>query len=362
MKNIFEKSIEIILENQSQNGAYIASPKFETYNYCWLRDGSYIAYSMDVIGKNESAKKFYSWVNNVIKKYAFKVDNIIGKLDKGEMLGPKDFLYARYTLDGSDEKEEGWGNFQLDGYGTWLWGLANHIKLTGSTNLIKEYEESINATIRYISNLWHYPNYDIWEENCDKIHTSTLACLCGGLNAINNYINDISIENLSNKIKTYILSNCIVNNHFVKYIGSTEVDSSLTWLGIPFNVVGINDEVFKNTMDKIEKDLVHNGGTHRYKKDTYYGGGEWILLSSWMGWYYYKIGDIKKATEFKKWVEEQADEYGNLPEQVCNHVNEDTFYPYWVDKWGEVASPLLWSHAMYLILNSSVKNENNIDI
>lgn len=356
MKDIFEKSIEVILKNQSQNGAYIASPEFDTYNYCWLRDGSYIAYSMDIIGRHESAKKFYFWVNDVIKKYTFKVENIISKLDKGEMLDPKDFLYARYTLDGLDEKEEGWGNFQLDGYGTWLWGLANHIELTGSTHLVIDFKESIDATIKYISNLWYYPNYDIWEENRDKIHTSTLACLCGGLVAINKYINDTSIENLANKIKTYALTNCIVNDHFVKYVGSTEVDSSLSWLAVPFNVVDLNDEVFKNTMKKIEKDLLHDGGAHRYKKDTYYGGGEWLLLSSWIGWYYSKIGNTKKANELKQWVENQADENGNLPEQVCNHVNDETFYSHWVDKWGEVASPLLWSHAMYLILSSSLQN------
>jgi GH15 family glucan-1,4-alpha-glucosidase len=294
----------------------------------------------------------------VILKYQFKVENIISKLENGETLYPKDFLYARYTLDGVDEKEEGWGNFQLDGYGTWLWGLANHIKLTGNTELILEYKESIDTTIKYISNLWHYPNYDIWEENCDKIHTSTLACLFGGLDAINNYMKDALIENLKNKIKSYILSNCIVNGHFVKYIGSPEVDSSLTWLGIPFNVVELNDSVFVNTIFKIEKDLVTRGGTHRYGTDTYYGGGEWLLLSSWLGWYHAKTGDTIKAIEYRKWVENQSDEFGNLPEQVGGHINNEVYYNSWVSKWGEIASPLLWSHAMYLILSDALKKIN----
>jgi len=25
---------------------------------------------------------------------------------------------------------------------------------------------------------------------------------------------------------------------------------------------------------------------HRYADDTYYGGGEWVLLATWLGWYY----------------------------------------------------------------------------
>ncbi|ABY93934.1 MAG: Glycoside hydrolase 15-related [Caldanaerobacter subterraneus] len=355
MENLVEKSIKIIKNNQSEYGSFVASPSFPTYHFSWLRDGSFIAYSMDLMGQYAEAEKFYRWVNEVIIRYSYKVDKIIEKIKNGNKLEPNDFLYARYTLEGYEEKDSGWGNFQLDGYGTWLWGLSEHIKITGKTELINDFFKSIDITIKYIDNLWYYPNFDVWEENSDKIHTSTLACLYGGLNSINKYLNDDKVKELANKIKTYILTNCVVENSFVKYVGSNSVDSSLIWLAIPFEVVDVNDEIFLNTIKRIEKELLHNGGMHRYRKDTYYGGGQWILLSAWMGLYYCKSGDYKKAEEVKKWIEEQADENGYLPEQVPYHLNNEVYYPYWVNKWGNIAKPLLWSHAMYLVLDYELK-------
>ena len=50
-QGLYKKSIQTILANQSQWGSFIASPNFPTYQYCWLRDGSYIAHAMDTAGE-----------------------------------------------------------------------------------------------------------------------------------------------------------------------------------------------------------------------------------------------------------------------------------------------------------------------
>lgn len=348
--DLLKGSIKIILKYQSENGSFPASPNFENYKFCWLRDGSYIAYSLDTAGEYDAAERFYDWADETIKRYGSKVDRIIEKISSGKCLEKGNFLNARYSLTGFDEEDKGWGNFQLDGYGTWLWGLANHIKLSGREELIDKLRASIYLSIRYIENLWFYPNYDIWEENGDKIHTSTLACLYGGLNSINNILKDSEIDLLAKRIKTFILTNCVKNNKFVKYLGSSDVDSSLIWLSVPFRVVELEDKFFTNTINEIEKELLINGGLHRYKKDTYYGGGEWILLSCFLGWYYEEAGKTDKAIYIKNWAESQADENNYLTEQVCSHLNSTELYPHWVNKWGPIANPLLWSHAMYIIL------------
>jgi len=36
---LFKKSIEILEKYQSPSGAFIASPNFKVYKYCWFRDG-----------------------------------------------------------------------------------------------------------------------------------------------------------------------------------------------------------------------------------------------------------------------------------------------------------------------------------
>ncbi|MFO7662332.1 MAG: glycoside hydrolase, partial [Chloroflexota bacterium] len=58
---LWDRSIDIILENQSSSGAYLASPNFPTYHYSWFRDGAFIAYAMDIAGHHESAARFHEW-------------------------------------------------------------------------------------------------------------------------------------------------------------------------------------------------------------------------------------------------------------------------------------------------------------
>jgi len=64
----------------------------------------------------------------------------------------------------------------------------------------------------------------------------------------------------------------------------------------------------------------------------------------------YEIGQRDLAEKRLEWIERQADENGWLPEQVSQHLLSPAHYPQWLAKWGDVAKPLLWSHAMYIIL------------
>jgi GH15 family glucan-1,4-alpha-glucosidase len=57
-----------------------------------------------------------------------------------------------------------------------------------------------------------------------------------------------------------------------------------------------------------------------------------------------------------RWIEAQATSTGELPEQVNDHTLTPDYYPEWVEKWGPPALPLLWSHGMYLILDSMLKD------
>jgi xylan 1,4-beta-xylosidase len=41
---------------------------------------------------------------------------------------------------------------------------------------------------------------------------------------------------------------------------------------------------------------------------------------------------------------------GHLPEQVADHVQSPHMLRYWRQRWGQTATPLLWSHAMHLVL------------
>ena len=113
----------------------------------------------------------------------------------------------------------------------------------------------------------------------------------------------------------------------------------------------------------IEKTLLHAGGLHRYAADSYYGGGAWVLLSAWLGWYYAELTRVRpalapglsaKTDELRRWIESHANPAGELPEQVAQHLNEPSYYGMWVERWGPIASPLLWSHANYIIMMRAI--------
>ena len=67
--NLVDASIKIILKNQSKYGSYIASPNFKQYMYCWIRDGVFIAYAMELTGHHKSSRLFHKWVIMVVEKY-----------------------------------------------------------------------------------------------------------------------------------------------------------------------------------------------------------------------------------------------------------------------------------------------------
>jgi GH15 family glucan-1,4-alpha-glucosidase len=351
MLNLAQRSIQIILENQSPSGAYLASPNFPTYHYSWFRDGAYIAYAMNCIGQHESAARFHSWAARIINRRAGRVASALQKARCGEALTENDILHTRYTLDGEEGEKEAWPNFQLDGFGTWLWSLAGYQNLAG-VPLPADWVSAARLVSDYLAALWRLPCYDCWEEFPNLVHTSTLAAIYGGLQASSKLLDD-RYTKPTQEIFSFLHSNAMMDGRFVKACGRSDVDASLISLAVPYQIVTPDDPKMRNTILAIEQDLLH-GGVQRYAEDTYYGGGEWILLTAWLGWYYARSGQLEKARSLFTWVERHADENGNLPEQVPEYLNDDSAYLEWQQRWGAVASPLLWSHAKYLILKSEL--------
>jgi GH15 family glucan-1,4-alpha-glucosidase len=342
-----QRSIDIILENQHASGAYIASPNFPTYHYCWFRDGSYIAYAMDLVGQSASAKRFHAWAARAVNQRSSVVQRALRLVADGKPIGETEILHTRYTLDGQDGTHEEWPNFQLDGFGTWLWALNQHRILSGSA-LPADWLQAASLTAGYLEALWRQPCFDCWEEFPSKVHLLTLAAIYGGLQACKELDGKDRSKTLA-EIKGFIFEKGLVNGHFAKFIGADTVDASLLGLSTPYRVVTPDDPLMRRTAEKIRTDLCQ-GGVKRYLADTYYGGGQWVLLAAWLGWYLCEVGETEKARELRSWIETQVDEHGWLAEQVPVGLNDASMYDPWVQRWGPIASPLLWSHAEYLIL------------
>ena len=364
-QKLYEYSKHIILSNQHVSGAYVASPNFPTYHYCWFRDGAYIAYAMNLAGEHDSARRFHAWSSQRIIENRDSIIRGIKRAKAGLHLDAKSILNTRYHLDGKPESDGSWPNFQLDGFGTWLWSLNEHKKIVKEP-LPNKWMEAAGLTADYLSILWQLPCYDCWEEFPNNIHPSSLAAIYGGLNAYNEIGGKIT-PNLLSTLKDRINEYAVLHGYFTKFLNDPSVDANLISLALPYAVFSVNDKAVQETVSQIEKTLGIFGGIHRYAKDTYYGGGEWLILTSWLGWYKVQLSRIPnvgnanllriQAEKYLDWCIDHSTIRSNevwLPEQVSEHMNSPEYLIQWEKKWGHSANPLLWSHAMYIILYTNL--------
>lgn len=354
--DLFVRSIEIILANQHPSGAYVACPNFPTYQYCWFRDASFVAHAMALTGQFDSAARFHAWAARAVNERAGIVRRALERAAAGEPLDQRDILHTRLTLAGADGTEEEWANFQLDGFGTWLWAL-NQNRIISKKSPPPDWISAAKLAAQYLAGLWQRPNFDCWEEHAEFVHPHTLAAIYGGLKAYHSLTGDDlegSLLACLDQIRAYIERHFIQDGHFVKFSGAPEVDASLLGLAVPYEVFPLDDPRVLATVAEIERTLRRaESGVRRYPSDTYYGGGEWVLLTAWLGWYYAGLNSPdarQKIESILAWIEKQAGADGSLPEQVPLHLNNSAYFPIWVGRWGPVATPLLWSHANYLIL------------
>lgn len=285
--NLVRRSIDVIRAGQSPSGAYVACPAFEPYRYSWFRDGAFIADAMREAGEAESADRFFDWCARVVL---------------ARPTGPWD---ARYTLDGEPDRSE-WPKLQIDGLGLFLGALRRRGEWS-------RWQDAFDTVARWLGDHWHEPCTDWWEER-EGVHAVTLWCVGDGL--------------ASDEIKREALARA-----------DGRLDGSLLFIGTP------------ELVERVEESLVVDGGVHRHLEDTYYGGGQWLLLTAMLG-----LAKPERAADCLAWIEAHARPNGDLPEQSQDHLLHPDTYEHWVARWGEPPSPLLWSHAMYLRLHHALRD------
>jgi GH15 family glucan-1,4-alpha-glucosidase len=383
-------SVELIARSQAGSGAYVAAPGYETYAYSWLRDGAFIAASMDAHGRSDSAGAFHRWVARSVDRHAAKVQRLerevaVARRGTGDPLQPLDaryVLHTRFTVDGA-EAEGQWGDFQLDGYGFWLTSLASHLALTRADPA--PFAEAIDLVCRYLALTWQLPCFDCWEEYPTQHHTTTWAAVAQGLRRTAGLGKSQVAAGIDVEITRRLVSAAGSAAVLRKFVGAADllgsgsgalepdeptegvaghervgralpadtVDGSALLVLGDYGPFAPSDDIVGNTLRAIEETLVVDGGVHRYLDDEFYGGGVWVVLGGALATVL-AHRDEARSRLVLGWIESQADAAGALPEQVSTHLRMPRSLAVWTDRWGPPARPLLWSHAMYLLGVASV--------
>jgi GH15 family glucan-1,4-alpha-glucosidase len=353
LAEIAERGRALILSLQDPSGAYPASPSFSAYRgYSWLRDGAFIADAMSAAGEVASASAFFGWCARALVARAPEIHRIVAAADSATPVADREMLPTRFTLDGAAGDTE-WWDFQLDGYGLWLWAALTHAERHDLD--VTPWRRAIELTVDYLIASWDRPCYDWWEEHVEEVHVSTLGSIEAGLRAAARS-EQVGPERRGAAAETadaaarLVRERGTVDGRLVKWIGSTAVDASLAALIAPLRVVPGDSDLGRATLAELERQLVVEGGTHRFTTDTYYGGGQWPLLSCFIGLAHLDAGNPERARELLDWSAGTVRASGTMPEQVADHLIDPSFVDEWVERWGTSADPLLWSHAMFLRL------------
>jgi GH15 family glucan-1,4-alpha-glucosidase len=359
-------SIGVLRAGQHPSGGYVACPTYPTYHYAWLRDGAFCAYALGLHGVHGSAAAFHEFVTHTLLRYQGLIEAVTTPGADGTPVAQ--MPPARFTLTGhlepgqsqgsgqpvdpaspADSSQAPWPNFQLDGYGIWVWALEQHVR--NGYPLTTEQRQAVALVSRYlqVAGAWHC--YDCWEEYPKWRHTSTLGAVIAGLAAAAELIGDAAADTHAQDLRELLLDEHVQAGTLVKHTGTDGVDASLLWLATPFAVISADDPIMRRTVTRIVDELTGpSGGLRRYLGDTFYGGGEWVLLTAWLGTHMAAIGDLAGARQRLDWVESVFTAEGHLPEQITEHPQAPDMVAPWVRRWGPVATPLLWSHAMHLVL------------
>ena len=370
------RSVDVLLAGQDGSGAFLASPTFPIYRFAWLRDGSFCARALDTVGRSDRSASFHRWVERTVLAHRERAEAGIAELTSGRMPAPEDILPARFVVDGRREVPgevlgEVWPNYQLDGYGTWLFELASHERVIAADEraLASDRRSAAGGPGRpafdrvavalvadYLAAAWRTDCYDCWEEFGDGQHAGTYAAVAAGLAAAADLLHEPHYASVADDVRTALRDTFVRDGRLCKGDKDDRVDASLLWCTVPFDLFTPDDPVMRATADAVHTDLCGpTGGIYRYVGDTYYGGGEWILLTAWLGWYDAVTGNTDGVRAAREWIRRAATTALDLPEQTTDGVQDPTMVESWVKRWGSVATPLLWSHAMYLIMSAAQK-------
>ncbi len=190
-----------------------------------------------------------------------------------------------------------WPNFQIDGYGTWLWSLGQPLELARVSRHPEEFVDSVDRVARYLATFALSPCYDVWEENGDDAATRRRSRACtADLNAAARLLGDESTATRQLRSEgPSVRETGRQNGFYVKSSNNGDVDASSLWLAAPFGVVERRRRVL------CQDCLSHRGPTFAAWRNTplptdvYFGSGAWPVLTGSLGWHYGAVGDRAKV-------------------------------------------------------------------
>jgi len=371
MVSLFRKSQFIIRIHMNNYGALMASSDSDIlknsrdgYYYVWPRDASIGAYALTKTLHYSSARKFFDFALSTISRDGY--------------------FHHKYSPDGTVASS--WIPriindveiipIQEDETSLVIWSLWQYyLQSLDVEYFFPLYENLIKKAANFLVTFTDEDglpkaSFDLWEERFG-VHTYTVAVTYAALKAAGEFAKTFRDYDLMDKYnqaadkmaraydeKFYSKEKGYYARSIINGKTDFTVDSQNMALFL-FGMKEPNDEKIKRNMEIIMDKLWVKtiGGIARYEGDMYQRvkddknipGNPWIITTLWASRYFALIGNKERSISLLKWVTEHAQRSGVLPEQIN---------PY--DGSPLSVSPLVWSHAEYIITVDELTKRNII--
>ncbi len=360
MLSLFRKSQLIIRIHMNNRGALMASSDSDIlknskdgYYYVWPRDAAIATYALITSLHFSAARKFFDFALSTISNdgyfyHKYLPDGNIASSWMPRIMNDKPIL-----------------PIQEDETSLVIWSLWQYyVQSLDIEYFFPLYENLIKRAANFLmsfvgSDGLPLPSYDLWEERFG-VHSYTVAATYAALKAASSFAKTFRENDLSDKYseaadrmarsfeeRFYSDEKGYYARSIINGSPDYTVDSQNMALFL-FGMKDPNDPRIKSNMNIIMQKLwvKGTGGLARYENDMYQRvkedrevpGNPWIITTLWATRYFAMIGNRDVAISLLKWVIEHSQHSGVLPEQIN---------PY--DGTPLSVSPLVWSHAEYII-------------
>ena len=184
---------------------------------------------------------------------------------------------------------------------------------------MQRWSKTVDGVARYVSATWQLKSFSCWESSTTASTHRRSAPSSRGWNAAARLLQDPAWADEADRLRATLLDRFVTNGRFTRGPSDERLDGSLLWLGVPFGVLPLDDPILGATVEGVRRGLLRpDGGVYRYRGDTYYGGGEWILLTCLARRHDAMTGNLDAVVPLREWVRETASPNGDLPEQVSD--------------------------------------------
>ncbi len=340
-RELYRSSVLVLRHSTGTNGAIVASPDTrslvaagDTYNYCWWRDGGYVAKAMDEAGLFENADRFLDFARTC--------------------QNPDGSFFHRHFPDGAIGSTWHTPPFlQVDQTATVIAAVWHHFKRGGDPDILLDLWPLVKGAATFLASFRDpetglpAPSYDLWEERL-AIHTYSTAAVIHALERAARIAHEIGKDPVPWRTASQEIHEAALKHlwhaeakRFVRSISPRDerIDASVLF-ALKLGLLPWNDPWARMVVDGIEKRLwaAPMGGLARYEGDVYYGQeNPWIVCTLWLAEARLLLGERDRCRELLEWVAGHATPTRLLPEQIDRVTGEP-----------KSATPLTWSHSTFV--------------